>query len=146
VQDGRCECVLPTNQPDEKFFLILGSLSSGSGPFRVQVHTDVAIGPASMPLARQPEDAAWTARVHGLSDRLAMARRSRSWKEDYAPVSEPPRQRDFFLFAKEHDFHNPDNYITIAGELQGVGRHCQVYVDRDCTNRASLQPTVDDIV
>src|SRR5262249_48848818 len=44
------------------------------------------------------------------------------------------------------DFHNPSGYVAISAVLQGVGRHCQVYVDQDHADRAGLQPAVDDIV
>jgi hypothetical protein len=34
----------------------------------------------------------------------------------------------------------------VVGELNTVGRHCQVYVDRDHDNARGLRPTVDDAV
>src|SRR5207244_75302 len=60
------------------------------------------------------------------------------------PISRPADK--FFLFAKERDFYDPQSYVTVPGELKGVGRHCQVYVDRDFGNPSSLQPRVDDII
>jgi hypothetical protein len=66
--------------------------------------------------------------------------------ETYPPVNAPPRQRSFYLFIKERDFQDPDGYVTVAGELERVGRHCQVYVDRNSADRAALQSTLDDIV
>src|SRR5207302_214938 len=47
---------------------------------------------------------------------------------------------------KEQDFLNPASYVTVIGERCAVGRHCQVYVDKDHADRAGLQPTVDDAV
>src|SRR5436309_151034 len=40
VRDHRCECILPTPRPDEKFLLVLGSLSMSSGPYRVTIQTE----------------------------------------------------------------------------------------------------------
>src|SRR5260370_2649364 len=50
VQSNRCECILPTPKPDDKFFLILGSASLGAGPYRVTIQTD-GIQETSVPAA-----------------------------------------------------------------------------------------------
>jgi hypothetical protein len=64
----------------------------------------------------------------------------------YPPAQEPPQTRKFFLFVKDRDFYNSEGYVTVSGELQGVGRHCQVYVDREFEVRSRIQPTVNDII
>ena len=48
VQEGRCECVLPTGQADDKYFLILGSLARGAGPFHVTVQTEATTDPVAV--------------------------------------------------------------------------------------------------
>src|SRR5262249_57120922 len=65
---------------------------------------------------------------------------------DSRPAAEPPRQRVFYLFTKENDFRDRSGYVAVAADLAAVGRHCQVYVDRDHADRAGLQPTLDDAV
>src|SRR5262249_27145928 len=40
VQVNQCQHVLPTPRADEKYFLILGSLSMNSGPYRVSIQTE----------------------------------------------------------------------------------------------------------
>jgi hypothetical protein len=146
VHDGHCECVLPTARADEKYYLILGALARGAGPYRVTVHTAAAAEPVAVPLESVPPDAAWSRRVEALHRRLAQAYRQQPLAETYPPVNAPPRRRSFHLFIKERDFQDPESYVTVTGELERVGRHCQVYVDRNHADRAALQPTVDDIV
>src|SRR5205823_5606620 len=46
VRDGRCECVLPTDRPDEKYYLILGSLARTGGPYRITVRTAATTEPS----------------------------------------------------------------------------------------------------
>src|SRR5262245_2918815 len=71
VHDGRCECVLPTPHPDEKYYLVLGSLAQQPGPFRVTVRTATASGPVAVPVEDSAPDPAWTRRVQSLNARLA---------------------------------------------------------------------------
>jgi hypothetical protein len=146
VRDGRCEFVLPTTRPDEKYYLLLGSLARGAGPYAVTVRTEAADGPASLAVADPPPDPAWVRRTADFRDRLAKAARGRLAAVDYRPPGEPPRQRAFSLFTRANEFQDPAAYATIVGELRAVGRHCQVYVDRDHPDPAALQPTVDDVV
>src|SRR5205823_241434 len=152
VQNNRCECILPTPKPDDKFFLILGSASLGAGPYRVTIQTD-GIEETSVPAANsasKTSDVSETSEVlegkigsHGKPEDF---RKEGSSESDYPPADEPPRTRNFFLFVKERDFYSPDSYVTVSGELQEVGRHCQVYVDRDYGDRSRIQPTTDDII
>jgi hypothetical protein len=146
VVDGRCECVLPTQRADDKYFLIVGSLSRGADPFHVNIDTRPTSRPAAFPLASPLADADWAHHIADLHDRTTRARQIRPPVEEFRPVANPPPQRDFWLFVKESDFYNPANYAAITGVLRGVGRHVQVYVDRDQPRLETLQPTVTDIV
>ncbi len=146
VRDGHCECILPTPKPDDKFFLILGSTSLGGGPFRVAVQTEAVDVPASIPVENFPSESVGSRSTSKMEEKASRSPPITISESDYSPAQDPPRTRKFFLFIKERDFYNPESYITVPGELQGVGRHCQVYVDRDFGERSRLQPTVDDIL
>jgi hypothetical protein len=138
VQDNRSECVLPTPHPDEKYLLILGSLSLGSGPYRVTARTEAVENPPTIP--EEKTAVRVSRKVSGPNSDKGIT----SFESDYAPAEEPPRTRNFFLFVKERDFYSADSYVMVLGERQGVARHCQVYVDRDY--HAGIQPTVDDVI
>jgi hypothetical protein len=144
VHQGRCTCVLPTERPDRKYFLILGCLARDAGPYRLRVHTETVGYPVSVPLDTPTVDAAWERRARAVQDRLAEARRRRS--ADSYPPTDPPQGRTFYLFAGDDNFQDAAGYVAVRGELQAVGRHCQVYLDRDHPNPAALRPTVADIV
>lgn len=145
VQSGRCECVLPTTDPTEKYYLILGSLSRQSGPHAVRVRTRADDAPISVPRADDRPDESWSARTRAWQDRLTRARQRVAF-EDYPPASTPPRERTFHLFVKEHDFEDPAGYVAVEADLAAVGKHCLVYVDRTHGDRPGLQPTVADVV
>src|SRR5437016_3274618 len=106
VQEGRCECVLPTGQADDKYFLILGSLARGAGPFHVTVQTEATTDPVALPVTPLRSDQGWVRRMQELNARLTRARQVQSRTEEYAPVGDPPRQRSFYLFIKQHDFQD----------------------------------------
>jgi hypothetical protein len=146
VHEGRCECVLPTGAADAKYFLVLGVLAQGAGPHRVSVHTESTPGPPTVSLETTPPDTAWKEGVGALHRRLAQARQQEHGASAYPPAPQPPRERTFYLFTGEKDFHNADEYTTIRAELQEVGRHCQVYLDRSQAEPAALRPTIADIV
>jgi hypothetical protein len=137
---------LPTARPGEKYFLILGSLARGPGPYPVTVRTEAATAPVSVTLETPRLDADWNRRVQGLHSRLARVRLAPAPDEAYRPANDPPRQKTFYLFVKERDFQDPANYVTVTAQLERVGLHCQVYVDCSHADRAGLQPTLDDIV
>ncbi len=145
VQQEGCSCVLPTPRSDDKFILIVGSLARGAQPHRVTIQTQADGAAVSVPLQDLQAGAGWTQQVYELHDRLARARQMHPPAAEYRPVSEPPRQRTFYLFTREHDFQNPDGYVAIAAGLRAVGRYCQVYLD-PAADPARLQPTIDDIV
>lgn len=156
VENNHCECILPTSHPNDKFFLIVGSASLGAGPYRVSIQTaldETAVVAANTTSAKkdQQKPAGRTeknsSRLPGLPSVPIVRIRGAGLSEgEYPPAEEPLRTRNFFLFVKERDFYDPQSYVTVSGELKGVGRHCQVYVDRDFIGPSSLQPTVDDII
>jgi hypothetical protein len=146
VPEGRCEAVLDTPHGDEQFYLVLGSLAPRPGPYRVTVHAEPTKRPAALPLESPPRDARWEEQVRDLAQRLARARRQRLPPEQIAPLKEPPARKVFHLFLGDQDFQNTARYVAITAELRAVGRHCQVYVDRDCPDPDALRPMVDDAV
>jgi hypothetical protein len=136
---------LSTLSPDDKFSLIVGSTSKGAGPYRVTIQTEATDAPPQIPQENEPANKTKVELISA-SHNDSVGSHAESADRNYPPLDEPPRTRRFFLFVKDRDFYNPENYITVSGELQGLGRHCQVYVDRDYDERSRLQPTVDDIV
>jgi hypothetical protein len=145
VRDGRCECVLPASRVGQ-YCLIVGSLTRAAGTRRVTLATETSHDPVTLPLEEIAPDPAWQKRIGDLRERLDWSRRQPSTLEEYVPAANPPRQRVFHVFAREGDFQSADTYVTVHGELRALGQHCQVYVDRDVTDPAGLQPTVDDVV
>jgi hypothetical protein len=80
-----------------------------------------------------------------LHQRLARARQQRPAFPDYPPAADPPPQRTFYLFTREHDFQDPAGYTAVRAELRATGRHCLVYVDGE--QHDVVRPAVlDDIV
>jgi hypothetical protein len=179
VQDNQCQYVLPTPRADEKYFLILGSLSMNGGPCRVSIQTQAIeakdegrgtkdeirgqasgargqeVGVAFSSLTSDPRSLTPSSfLIHpssvilhrSLSPKNKSVATSAKAEEVYSPAKQPARGRNFFLFVRERDFSNPESYVTVSGELQGVGRHCQVYVDRDFHPQSVIQPTIDDII
>src|SRR5690242_6962861 len=60
VRDGRSECVLPTADAGTKYFLVIGCLSQGPGPYHVRLRTEPATNPTSLPRDDAPPDDGWT--------------------------------------------------------------------------------------
>jgi hypothetical protein len=149
---------LPTPRADEKFFLVLGSLSMSGGPYRVTIQTEAVEAKDEGGGMRDEKekgidsDPAVIARPssvilhHSFSPKNKSSSSVTKSEEVYPPAKEPARTKTFFLFVRERDFSNPESYVTVSGELQSVGRHCQVYVDRDYHPRSRIQPTVDDVI
>jgi hypothetical protein len=151
--------MVPTSQPDDKFFLIVGSASVHGNAFRVSIQTEAvdetAIITASTISAKKAKQEVTEITENKSNSSLFplfspvpvfRPRHEQVSESEYPPADEPLRTRNFYLFVKERDFCDPQSYVTVTGELQGVGRHCQVYVDRDYGNRSELQPTVDDVI
>lgn len=146
VREGRCEFTVATPHKGDKYMLVVGSLARGAGPIPVTIRTERGAGPAPLPVELAEQDEAWKQRTQELHDRLAKFSQSRLPVKDYPPAADSLPRREFYLFTKETDFHNPHSYTTITGALHGVGRFCQVYVDRDHADVAGLQPTIDDVI
>jgi hypothetical protein len=146
VRDGRCECVLPTEHPDDKYYLIVGSLARDLGQRKVAIQTAATDDSISIARDKPVADDGWESRTHELRDRLDKIRRDQPAPRTYRAVADPPKQRTFYLFIKEKDFLNPDSYATVTADLRAVGKHCLVYVDHDQPDPEALQPTIKDAV
>ena len=144
VRDGRCACILPTSRPDDKFYLIIGSLDPTATPHRVTVRTRSTSAAVNLPVLKSTPDPAWAEDVRERNRRLAHARQQ-PWEPDYPPT-EPPRLRTFFVFTGDQEFNDPDSYTAVKAELRAVGQHCQVYLDQTHPDPHRIQPTVEDIV
>lgn len=144
VHSGRCELVLPTERPDDKYFLILGSLSRHAGPYPVTIQTQNSQAAAALSLEQSSVSAEWTNHIRAMQNRLIKGRPVSA--VSYQSAAEPPRQKIFHLFTRESDFQNPESYLAVVGELQAVGLRCQVYVDRAHGNIAELRPAIDDVI
>ncbi len=146
VRGGRCEAILDSADPGTQFYLIVGSLAREPGPFRVTIHTEPTTAPVAIPTespARSPDEMAL---LRDLDERLERGRRVGMPLQQFPPLEIPPRQKVFYLFTGDQDFQNTRAYVAVVGELRAVGRHCQVYVDREHADARGLQPTVDDAV
>lgn len=146
VRGGRCDCVLPTAAAGTKYFLVLGSLGEGPGPYHVRVSTGPADGPVSLPPDDSPPDDAWTARTSALRARLAQARREGPPPCLYPPDPAPAPRRTFYLFTGDGDFQDAAGYAAVEADLCATGRHCLVYLDRQERDAARAQATVADVV
>jgi hypothetical protein len=149
VDNGRCEFVVPAGQPNDQYLLIVGSLTTSVGPFPVRITTDATTASEPLPREQTTTDPAWHKRVQALASRQALARRQALVGTE-PTVKEPPQTKDFSLFVKENDFHNPGNYRTVRAKLSAVGKSSQVYVDEsDLTGAGAaqrLQPTIEEVV
>lgn len=144
VRDGHCDCVLPTDRPDSKYYLVLGCLARDAGPYRVTVRTEATADPVSVPPDVPAADAGRQRRTRELAARLEEARRRRPAPHPYPPA-DPPARRTFYLFTGD-DLEDAAGYTAVRGDLQAVGRHCQVYLDHDEPDAAARRPTVADVV
>jgi hypothetical protein len=138
VHQGRCSFVLPTHGADDKYYLVISSLSRRAGPYTVTVETVTDSGPPSLPLEPMAPDA-------GRSAPVGAAREDETFA-DFPPLPSPPAHRVFDLFLGEQEFQDRSRYIAVAATLRAVGKHCQVYVDDTLPRPADLQPTVDDAI
>lgn len=150
VRDGCCEAILSTKHASEQFYLVVGSLARGSGLHRVTVEAAATTAPVVLPVEAPGEEEAWAAPVRELAERLARARlrqNARGAREPAPPAgNSPPRQKTFHLFIGDKDFQSQRGYTAVVADLWAVGRHCQVYVDREHSDRDTLRPTVEDAV
>jgi hypothetical protein len=146
VCDGQAEVVLSTDDPDDRYFLIVGSLARQAGPFPVTVQTEATTAPLSLPREQPTADAAWQKRIKEQAGRLARARQMRRPMAEFPPLASPPREKVFHLFVRDKDFHNPAAYAAVPAELWQLGQHCQVYVERGRPDDAHLRAAVADAV
>lgn len=143
VRDGHCSFVIPTDAP---YFLVVGSLARQAGPFHVSIATEATDAPADLPRAPAAKDPDWARRTAELRGRLDRARQAGAPLEEFPPLARPPRERTFHLFVGKRDLGDPAGHVAIAGELRGLGRYCQVYVDRASDRSEALAATIEDIV
>ncbi len=146
VLGGKCTFVLPAGGPGTKFLLIVGSLSRGSLPYSVTVHTEPTADAVTLPRTDDDPGPAWRRRVDDLADRLEQARNVRPPAADYPPAADPPRHHDFFVFTGGSGFSDPTSYSPVRGDLRGTGRRCLVYLDHDYADPHALQPVVDEVI
>lgn len=141
----RCEMVLPTSNIDDKYYLLIGSLSSQPGPYRVWVQTTATNDPVSLPPPPPTADPAWQKRILGQAEQQEKARKQPAGSDTFPP-GKPPPQRSFHLFVRSDRFLDPGSYAVITGQLQQIGKHCQVYVDRNFPDPSALRPTIEDAI
>src|SRR5689334_19225153 len=81
----RCEMVLPTPNIDDKYYLLIGSLSSQPGPYRIWVQTTATNDPVSLPPPPTTADAAWQRRVLSQAEQQEKARKQPAGSETFPP-------------------------------------------------------------
>lgn len=145
VRDGRCSWVLSGSRPNVQYCLVVASLAHGAGPYRIRIVTEATAGPGSPAAERPTPDEFWRQQILPTQERLQRARQRQAFIA-YPAAAEPPRERSFHLFQGEQDFHNAESYAEIRARLQAVGKHCQVYVDRDAPGLEPLRAAVADAV
>jgi hypothetical protein len=145
VRDECCECILPTEHPDDKYYVIIGSLARDLDGRRVTIRAEASSDPVSVPRAKPPADDGWERRTQEVAEKQERARKDKPAPREYRAI-DPPKRKLFYLFVKDHDFTNRDNYVSIAADLAAVGKHCQVYIDHEFAGKDGLQPTVKDVI
>lgn len=139
VHQGVCSVVVPTPNADEKYYLIVSSLSRASGPFSVSVRTRET---TSRQVLDREQGPAQPGRPS--SRPLSPANPAASW-DSYPPMREPAPVREFYVFTKDQDLLSPAGYVAVTGELRAVGTHCQIYVDRGEPDPGRLNATIGDL-
>jgi hypothetical protein len=135
---------LPTLHADEKYFLIIGSLNRDLVKRHVTIETAATSQPSALLLQTDNPSEEWARRVNEWSRRQEKARQAKVAFHEYAPVSEPPKQKSFHLLSKEGDLQDPQNYVRITADLRAVGRHCLIYADHAIAEPDKLKPTIED--
>jgi hypothetical protein len=146
VKDNRCTFVLTSIEPDEQYYLVIGSLARQGGLFRVQVRTEAAYGPESLPVEAPAMDPDWIGSIQALRERLARARSQGLPVETKSGSVSPPPQKVFHLLTGAGGLQDQVNYTAIVADLRAVGRSCQAYVDRASPDPAKLRPVLEDAV
>lgn len=144
VSQGRCDFVVPTSDPTAQFFLLIGSLSESTAPTRVVIGTEACAGPAALPLAEPDAQADWPRRLAELQRAGLPSARP---KTVATRTTDAPATRTFYIFTGHQDLENPTHYEAVVADLQpGLGRHCQVYVDRADRAVPTLDATVAEVI
>src|SRR6202011_1308281 len=132
-----------------KYRLVIASLATQPGPYPVVIRTEAG-GAVSVPVESTHAGEAWLRWNAETRRWIEAARLSPGPDEAFAPIPTPPSERVFYLFIKKEGFADPAGYVAVSGRLAAVGRRCQVYVDRDHSDRdggaRGMQPAIDDVV
>src|SRR5712691_11249611 len=75
VHEDRCECVLPSEHQDDKYYLIVGSLARDVQRRKITIRTEPTADPVSVARAKPPADDGWERRTRELAEKLEKARR-----------------------------------------------------------------------
>lgn len=126
--------------------LVVGALTPKVGPHAVEVHTEATGEEASIPEPSEAISSAWLAEAREQRRRIEVARAGGELADEFPPSVEPQRERVFHLFVKDQEFSDPAAYAAVTSELAAFGKHVQVYVDRAHPDRATLRPTVDEVI
>jgi hypothetical protein len=146
VRDGRCECVIPTPHANDKYYLVVGSVTRDLGPHRVAIQTSAT--PDAVSITREVIQVAdsWQRRIRATADRLEKARGNQPAPHEYRRAVEPPKQKVFHVFVSDRDPLDTSGYVAVTADLSGTGEHCLVYVDRALPDPARLESTVKDVI
>lgn len=117
VQTGRSHFQVEAPEAGSKTLVIISALAEAAGPFPVRL---TATGTQR---ARPP--------------RLATVEPSEKPNLpaiQLPPVAEPslavpPRERTFYVLARDGDVANASNYVPVKGQLRAIGERIQIYVD-----------------
>jgi hypothetical protein len=146
VREGRCVFTLPAGPAGDKYMLVIGALTPKLGPHAVAVRTQAVREEPSVPEEAEAISAAWLAEAREQRRRIEAARAGGELADEFPTSASPPRERVFHLFIKDQEFTDPAAYVAVTGELAALGKHVQVYVDREHPDPAALRPTVDDLI
>ena len=134
VVDGRASADFPHRGTERlRLAVIVSATSTATGPFAVRLKARTAHGPARSAVPVAPH----------MGHHFHSPAPS---KPDTDPVAaSPPAAREFTLLVREGDPGAAENYLPVRATLRAVGRHVQVYVDRNDADRVS-QDAVRELV
>lgn len=139
VHAGRCQAVIPADRAGEKYYLVVGSLSTGADPHRLRLRTEGTNEPVFLPLEAR--------HLGPASDDPGVGRPFRILRSEpeYPAASSPPTEKDFDVFVGG-DFRERSGYVTVHAKLQAVGQRCQVYADRACSESRTVEAAAAEVV
>jgi hypothetical protein len=146
VEKGQCEIVLPVASEDDRFYLVLGSLARRPDAQAVKIRTEATTDSIRIPREARGADHDWRLHLRALDERQAKARLSRLPEPVSVALAHPSQHKVFYLFCAENGFEDRANYAALEADLQAIGQHCQVYVERAYPETYQLRPTIDDAV